>query len=305
MPAPDIEFIISRLENLHLANFINLVSPDLWLRDPEKALINVLRRYDRCDVMEYLNTYPDVVASRIDPLEHFIKFGLRENRIIKLLPEGPERHSFEEFMSRKLYFDCIISMGPDFRPAMQLRKRNLRYFASPFDWMHDYELKWIEYFIENGFKNFFQDFEIIGERRNIHIVRDKMTGMVSNYDFPASDPVEESLPFFQKQMNGRFRHLCMEIAQSNLVCFFGARENTGEVEHFRQFIMRKFGKSSYVVNAIVGGADDHVEFLPAQKTWLAHFGDKSGQEAQNAENPDSGAGLSARLNALLKCVKLY
>lgn len=62
------------------------LAPDaLWQHNPQLAAIHVLSRWGRIDTGAYMRRYPDVAASRFDPVEHFARHGIAEKRIIEIL----------------------------------------------------------------------------------------------------------------------------------------------------------------------------------------------------------------------------
>lgn len=57
-----------------------LAPADLWEKSPRKAAIAALKRLDVFDENEYKLEYEDVKDSDIDPVEHYIKYGIDEDR---------------------------------------------------------------------------------------------------------------------------------------------------------------------------------------------------------------------------------
>lgn len=58
----------------------NLVDKELWNTDPKAATVLALQRSGFFDRNYYLRAYPDVVASGMDPIEHYVCHGAEEGR---------------------------------------------------------------------------------------------------------------------------------------------------------------------------------------------------------------------------------
>lgn len=58
----------------------NLVDKELWNTDPKTATVLALQRSGFFDSEYYLRTYPDVVASGMNPVEHYVCHGAEEGR---------------------------------------------------------------------------------------------------------------------------------------------------------------------------------------------------------------------------------
>lgn len=63
----------------------NLASADAWETNPEWAAINALYAWGRLDTEDYLQRYPDVALAGVDPVAHFVRNGIYEERKINLL----------------------------------------------------------------------------------------------------------------------------------------------------------------------------------------------------------------------------
>ena len=51
-----------------------------WLRPRGSRAARILRTSGLFDTAWYLEAYPDVAARKVDPLEHYIRHGVREGR---------------------------------------------------------------------------------------------------------------------------------------------------------------------------------------------------------------------------------
>lgn len=74
-----------------------LVSPDLWERDARRAALLALAASRKFDANDYLARYPDVAREQMDPIMHFVWYGLAEKREFQLtgsyaepVPPNPE-----------------------------------------------------------------------------------------------------------------------------------------------------------------------------------------------------------------------
>ena len=61
-----------------------LVSPEEWTNDTPNACLLALNRSKIFDKEAYLKRYPDVQESNIDPIKHYLQYGINENRILYL-----------------------------------------------------------------------------------------------------------------------------------------------------------------------------------------------------------------------------
>lgn len=80
--------IFSHVENMQRDDALTLFSrlPDaLMERYPFETAALGLKTWLNCDEKDYLARYPDVKASGMDVVEHFVKYGINENRSMKLL----------------------------------------------------------------------------------------------------------------------------------------------------------------------------------------------------------------------------
>lgn len=58
-----------------------------WTGNPTQASIAALAATDMFDFEDYLRRYPDVAVSGMDPIGHFVNYGIRENRKIRIKQE--------------------------------------------------------------------------------------------------------------------------------------------------------------------------------------------------------------------------
>lgn len=67
-------------QGLSFDDLRGLVPSEQWASQPENAAILALKRSACFDEKDYLNRYPDVQQSEIDPIEHFVHHGILEKR---------------------------------------------------------------------------------------------------------------------------------------------------------------------------------------------------------------------------------
>ena len=137
--------------------------------------------------------------------------------------------SWDDYCTKKISIEFILSLGAACRTVHNLRSNKLRYFSSPFDWMSNYSLKTIEDIINNGIDDYFKIFEVIGAHQAIgtHRVQDKITGMISIHSFKFDKSIDDQYDIFISTMKRRFDRLINIFCQSKLLCFISNRNNQG------------------------------------------------------------------------------
>lgn len=61
-------------------NLKEVVNDDLWNQDYKKACVLLLNRLKIFDELKYLEKYDDVRISKVNPIEHYIYYGINEER---------------------------------------------------------------------------------------------------------------------------------------------------------------------------------------------------------------------------------
>lgn len=84
-------------EGISIGDLKNFVSEDILNEYPEKAIILALRRSGKFDTKDYIDRYTDVKDTRIDPIEHFVKFGIKEQRYFRKKQKTPEDNACKNF----------------------------------------------------------------------------------------------------------------------------------------------------------------------------------------------------------------
>ena len=145
--------------------------------------------------------------------------------------------------------DLFVSVGNACRPAHYLQKFNLRTFSSPFDWMMEYKVEHIAYFLKNDGADFFAKFQEIRKDESGYshrFVQDSQTGMVSMHDFPRNERIEAIYPEFIAKHKRRFANLKNAILKSKHIIFVGNRDSN--LQEFERFLeaMQKIHKAQYI-----------------------------------------------------------
>ena len=102
--------------------------------------------------------------------------------------------------------DCVFSIGKNCRPAHYLNEFNLRFQASPFDWMMKYSLDEVINQMRNNYNSFFEEIEDLTGKNSksaYRVVDDKNGRTRSLHHFPMKKSAKEHLPIFRSMMQER------------------------------------------------------------------------------------------------------
>ena len=156
-----------------------------------------------------------------------------------------------DFLKNKFLVDLIVSMGNTCRSANALERNGLRYFSSPFDWMRDYSLEQIIYFLENGLINFFKNY-IIEQgviNNSNYMVRDLSTGMRDWHSFKNNKDIKLQIDNFLTTHNRRFNRLLNYFRTSKYITILSHRTSQiRSILNFIRFIEFKFNKKVLYIN---------------------------------------------------------
>lgn len=98
----------------------SLVDEKLWLDDPKKACIASLEKSKLFDCEAYLNQYIDVANAGANPIEHFVKYGIREGRILFVQRK-------EDFIQEKKYilnrYQHIFEKYKEYSSSKKIEKK--------------------------------------------------------------------------------------------------------------------------------------------------------------------------------------
>ena len=74
-------------QEISLEYLKQFVPVEWWDEKPEWAAVSALCRCGKFDVQDYLKRYPDVQQTDIDPVLHFVRYGIKENRYFNCMPD--------------------------------------------------------------------------------------------------------------------------------------------------------------------------------------------------------------------------
>lgn len=97
-------------EGLSEEEFRNLVSPELWERDPQQAAILAWRRSGCFDETAYLQAYPDIARNGMGAIEHYVRHGYKEERL-RAFSQAPKVSVLVPVYNNSQYLhECIDSI---------------------------------------------------------------------------------------------------------------------------------------------------------------------------------------------------
>lgn len=73
---------------INFEDIYTLVSDEFWKKNPKTAAIQALRRSGKFDCEDYIERYIDVKNSRIDPIYHYIMYGMYEDRYFSCIDKN-------------------------------------------------------------------------------------------------------------------------------------------------------------------------------------------------------------------------
>ena len=91
-------------QEIKLEDLQELVSKELWKSNPEQATIIAIKRLDVFDNEKYKNEYIDINHSNIDPIEHYIRYGINEGR--KFFKRRSDMLKYKKMDNNKLIKKC-------------------------------------------------------------------------------------------------------------------------------------------------------------------------------------------------------
>ena len=137
--------------------------------------------------------------------------------------------------------DCVISFGNGCRIAENLKKNNLRFFSTPFDWQMNYSLETVFNLLKEHGKNFFKNYKLdsyYNEGTHLGLV-DIDTKMVSLHDFSKYLPNKVNEILFKYKHKRRFKRLHKILQDAQNICIVTVRSITTQeilsfIEKFSQ-----------------------------------------------------------------------
>ncbi|QXE03589.1 DUF1796 family putative cysteine peptidase [Terribacillus sp. DMT04] len=171
-------------------------------------------------------------------------------------------------------YDHVISLGYWCDGASQLRNKNLRREAFPFDWMLTPSLGSISSLIRTDFKdymtmenliaigqsNILVDMDVIDEKNITQVVYDKKYHIASVHDIPLAS--EEEWPYLYKEyilkVQRRVDRFTRVLSSNDTILFIRVSGNTGEVARLIQALDDK-SKGPYTL--LIINPTDEVETI--------------------------------------------
>lgn len=114
-----------------------------------------------------------------------------------------------EFAEIKGDYDCIVSLGSSREPAAHLRRKGLRAFSSPLDWV-----------VSLSLMDVFADNDTVMPGR-AYFVKSYYYNVISVHDFPVLEGEDWSsvYPGFKEEINMRSQHLLDQLMASSRALF--------------------------------------------------------------------------------------
>ncbi|WNS44596.1 DUF1796 family putative cysteine peptidase [Paenibacillus sp. MMS20-IR301] len=145
-------------------------------------------------------------------------------------------------------YDCIISLGSSCEPAAHLRRKGLRVFSSPLDWVVSLSLTDVNRLLGQRFSGYmelpnmgvidgndvFVENEVVQPVKS-YFIKDYYYNVISVHDFPVLEGLEwyHVYPGFKEKINMRSRRLLDALAVSRKVLFIrwgGTREEAVQLQ---------------------------------------------------------------------------
>lgn len=109
------------------------------------------------------------------------------------------------------FCDYIFSIGPNCRPAINLRSNHLREFSAPLDWVGAYSLDTVLHLFREKFNDFFTEYEVDREdpkgAPGMLRVWDTKNHILTIHHFPENMWLSSSYPQFKEKMKTRAARL--------------------------------------------------------------------------------------------------
>ena len=205
--------------------------------------------------------------------------------------------------------DCILNFGAECRISMALKRQELRYFSSPFDWVRNYDLDVVIKLLRNKGDKFFADCYEHETLKNKYkrIIIDRATGMMSVHDYPIELSMDNAPEFYKAKFTKRFKRLHQELLLAKQPCFilYGIKD-IEIIENFISQIKMLYNFSYiYIVNAV----DDNQEYCEYTKltdadVYSFYFNDEHENGRDRNLNPDYWLGNIAYWDKILSKLSL-
>lgn len=166
-------------------------------------------------------------------------------------------------------YNCIVSLGSSCEPAAHLRRKGLRHFAAPLDWVVSLYLADVNRLLSNRFSGYmelsnmvltegsdvFVDNEVIQPVKS-HFVKDSLYNIISVHDFPVLEGQHWShtYPDFKAKLELRTERLLNALRSSPRSLFIRWGGTLEEAAQLQAVLGPLTGGDSHVllVNGIQG-----------------------------------------------------
>ncbi|MEA4858762.1 hypothetical protein [Solidesulfovibrio sp.] len=182
-------------------------------------------------------------------------------------------------------YDIILSAGLACRPAISLKRNNLRLFSVPQEYMMRYGLDALAKLYETCFANFFVDITYEGAHSDKYWVKDNATEMVSIHHFPLSLSKARGYVMFHETMRNRIARMYrMMYLAENMLFLSNRNESIESLAMFRDRINSVFpGKKFKMLNVISCNEDIFELSRTADGIYQAKFNDAPSDASRQAD----------------------
>lgn len=112
MPFDVNDFFASLPREIDAEELKALVPADMWEKDAASSAVVALRRSGKIDEVSYYDRYPDVKKSGMGAIEHYIYYGIKENRKLCnnycLVNSSSDKYKFNNLECKSYFFSIII-----------------------------------------------------------------------------------------------------------------------------------------------------------------------------------------------------
>ena len=146
-------------------------------------------------------------------------------------------HNMKDSRTGEYCCDFFIPLGPHCRPAINLRKNDLREFAAPLDWMGGYSLDTVLHLFRDKFNDFFAEYKADSENpkgaAGMLRVYDTKNNIRNIHHFPDDRSPEDSYPEFKEKMDARAKRLEARLQSASCIALIAERtESKAEMAAF-------------------------------------------------------------------------
>lgn len=219
--------------------------------------------------------------------------------------------NFEKIGNIKV--DCVISFGITCKVAENIKRNNLRFFSSPFDYVGYYTFDEAINLLQNHGKTFFSDYILDSnyDTETTFGLYDRKTGMVSKHDFQKILPQQMNHVLFRDKYRRRFNRLDKILQDAKNICLVSQRQtSTKELENFIEKFLQMYNfENLYYVN-IYDYNDNTIDekIIKTEKNNITileyFFNDEHPNGRDKNKNPDYWIGNIDYWNKILSKISL-